>query len=51
MSRDKLKIQVISVPQCQSVGFEVIQSVGTFHKASRPTLWTPVAAAIYLDLL
>ena len=33
MSRDKQKIQVISVPQCQSVAFEVIQSLGTFRKA------------------
>ena len=38
VSRDKLKIQVISVPQCQSVAFEVIQSLGTFRKASRSTL-------------
>ena len=37
MSRDKIKIQVISVPQCQSVAFEVIQDLGTFRKASRST--------------
>ena len=37
MSRDKLKIQVISLRQCQSVAFEVIQSLGTFRKASCST--------------
>ena len=37
MSRGKLKIQVISVPQCQSVAFEVIQDLGTFRKASPST--------------
>ena len=37
VSRDKLKIQVILVLQCQSVAFEVIQSLGTFRKASCST--------------
>ena len=37
MSRNKLRIQVISVPQCQGVAFEVIQSLVTFRKASRST--------------
>ena len=35
VSRGSLKIQVISVPQCQGVAFEVIQSLGTFRKANR----------------
>ena len=35
MSRNKLRIQVISVPQCQGVAFEVI--LVTFRKASRST--------------
>ena len=34
VSRDKLKIQVISLRQCQRVAFGVIQSLGTFLKAS-----------------
>ena len=35
VSRQKRKIQVI--PHCQRVAFEVIQSLGTFRKASRST--------------
>ena len=35
VSREKLKIQVI--PHCQRVAFEVIQSLGTFRKASHST--------------
>ena len=37
MSRNKLRIQVISVPQCQGVAFQVIQSLVTFCRASRST--------------
>lgn len=34
---DKLQIHVISPPRFQSVAFEVIQSLRTFHKAGRST--------------
>ena len=37
VSRVKVQIQVISVPQCHSVAFEVIQSLGAFRKASSST--------------
>ena len=37
VSGDKLQMQVISLPKCQSVVAEVIQSLGTFRKAIRST--------------
>ena len=37
VSGDKLQIQVISVPECQSLASEVIQSLGSFRKAIRST--------------
>ena len=37
VSRVKVQKQVISVPQCHSVAFEVIQSLGAFRKASSST--------------
>ena len=37
VSRVEVQIQVISVLQCHSVAFEVIQSLGAFRKVSRST--------------
>ena len=46
VSRGKLEIQEISIPQRQSVAYEVIKGLGTFRKASRST----VACCILLHL-
>ena len=37
VSRVEVQIQLISVPQCHSVAFEVIQSLGASRKVNRST--------------
>ena len=37
VSKIKGEIQVITVPQCRCVAFEVVQSLGIFRKAKRST--------------